>query len=710
MNNQTVLDMTRSPVDSQALANLILELNISRRNSRSYPKGHQVIDAALNKVLKSYAGLRETGEEIVIGVACNALLLGDAPLEKSNLIYRDFARVLYERGIGALVLRRGLDIKELRGFISILGAKREEIYAAGGIETVWEKSGISSIGIWPIRYDLFTATEQEKVTRGAQDAAAKGLWERFARGLVSGQLASDGIDESLLDPELLAEALNQHFSTLADPGPAAGRETGVSAELAYGKLAAFISKLSPGLRRQFLNSTFDIKKTKGESMAEGIIRQLSADVVIDTLADISQNQISVPPFVLGLLQQMSALGSPDQSQSASDMPDQELQEKMRTIFKEHAMEEFIPDSYQSKLHKMMSADQVPLLGLEGVHDLMDTFEVASMESKTSDILLMLLGLGDATEGGDAALGRNLNDICTFFLQTGDYPQLTRVLRQLGADTIPEQVRLDLQHPFVRREFLEEVLDGLNVWGKGKFDEIGDLIWEIGVPFIEPLLDRLARAQSMSERRYLMDRLLEYGSVAGPAIIGRLSDERWFFLRNLIGMIRTMELASSLEGLRPLARHSDPRVSQEALRALLEFRDPEAESQMVRDLEGRNREAQLAAVRIAGKAGCAASLDHLHALLALPGLSAKEYELKGVVVQALGEIGNPQTLPELERQLSARNFLHPLLLARLKQDIVATLGRYPAAAAGPLLGRLAQGGGNLAQQAALLMRGAAGRPS
>ena len=142
MNNQTVLDMTRSPVDSQALANLILELNISRRNSRSYPKGHQVIDAALNKVLKSYAGLRETGEEIVIGVACNALLLGDAPLEKSNLIYRDFARVLYERGIGALVLRRGLDIKELRGFISILGAKREEIYAAGGIETVWEKSGI----------------------------------------------------------------------------------------------------------------------------------------------------------------------------------------------------------------------------------------------------------------------------------------------------------------------------------------------------------------------------------------------------------------------------------------------------------------------------------------------------------------------------------------------------------------------------------------
>lgn len=204
MDNLGAFDITTPAVDSQTLSNLIVDLNISRRNSRAYPKGHQVIDAALNKVLNTYAGLRETGDEVIIGVACDSLLLGDTPLEKSNLIYRDFARVLYERGIGALVLHRGLSIEELRSFIVILGTHREEIYEAGGIESVWGKSGIASIEIRAIRYDLFTATERASVSRGDAKAAPKELWERFARGLVNGMLAPGGFDQNSLDPELLA--------------------------------------------------------------------------------------------------------------------------------------------------------------------------------------------------------------------------------------------------------------------------------------------------------------------------------------------------------------------------------------------------------------------------------------------------------------------------------------------------------------------------
>jgi len=45
MYNKDVFDIGAGVVDSKALATLILDLNISRRNSRSYPKGHQVIDA-----------------------------------------------------------------------------------------------------------------------------------------------------------------------------------------------------------------------------------------------------------------------------------------------------------------------------------------------------------------------------------------------------------------------------------------------------------------------------------------------------------------------------------------------------------------------------------------------------------------------------------------------------------------------------------------
>jgi len=727
MDNLGAFDITTPAVDSQTLSNLIVDLNISRRNSRAYPKGHQVIDAALNKVLNTYAGLRETGDEVIIGVACDSLLLGDTPLEKSNLIYRDFARVLYERGIGALVLHRGLSIEELRSFIVILGTHREEIYEAGGIESVWGKSGIASIEIRAIRYDLFTATERASVSRGDAKAAPKELWERFARGLVNGMLAPGGFDQNSLDPELLAEALNQQFhGDGSDPGaigeitdplydgdrypdPGEGAET-LQADLAYRKLATFVARLTPGLRRQFLSSTFDIKKYKNESTAEGLIRQLPADVVIETLEDINQNQISVPPFILGLLQQMSQHGSSEAAQSGPELSDQELHEKMRTIFKEHAMEEFIPDSYQNKLNKMMSADQIPLLGLEGVQDLMDTFEAASMESKTSDILLLLLRSGDSSTEGYAALAKNLQDICTFFLQTGAYGELLRVLRQLGADGMLGEARPELQELFVCREFLEEALDGLQVWGKAKFDDIAELIGEIGEPFIKVLLDRLAVTESMSLRRFMMDRLVDFGPAAGPALIERLSDERWYFLRNVIGVIRLLKLTSSADKLRVLARHRDPRVYQEALKALLQFHDSEAEARIGRDLESQNRELQLAAIRMAGKSHSAALLGKLHAMLVGPGLSGKEYEVKSLVVQALGEIGNVVSLPVLERLLAARNLFHPVLLNRLKQDIVGSLGRYPAPAARPVLVRIILGRGGLAQHAAQVMKTTSVRPS
>ncbi|MBC7963322.1 MAG: hypothetical protein H7Y05_10305, partial [Steroidobacteraceae bacterium] len=61
-------NMTNNTIDGKALAGLIAELNICRRNYRSYPKGHPVITASLHKVVSIYAALMTTSKEIVIGV------------------------------------------------------------------------------------------------------------------------------------------------------------------------------------------------------------------------------------------------------------------------------------------------------------------------------------------------------------------------------------------------------------------------------------------------------------------------------------------------------------------------------------------------------------------------------------------------------------------------------------------------------------------
>lgn len=49
--NMQPLDIPFGAIDTRLLASLIIELNISRRYFKSYPAGHPVIDASLNKVV-----------------------------------------------------------------------------------------------------------------------------------------------------------------------------------------------------------------------------------------------------------------------------------------------------------------------------------------------------------------------------------------------------------------------------------------------------------------------------------------------------------------------------------------------------------------------------------------------------------------------------------------------------------------------------------
>ncbi|MEI7816876.1 MAG: hypothetical protein WCI45_06750, partial [Desulfuromonadales bacterium] len=127
-------------MDIKSLATLIVELNIARRNSSAYPKGHPVVASSLAKVLRVYEKLLNDKVEFVLGVTSDSLMVNGVVLEKTNVVYKGFSRVLFERGIGALVFHPGLTISELTNFTTILGLKREQIHQHGGIEQVWGKA------------------------------------------------------------------------------------------------------------------------------------------------------------------------------------------------------------------------------------------------------------------------------------------------------------------------------------------------------------------------------------------------------------------------------------------------------------------------------------------------------------------------------------------------------------------------------------------
>lgn len=710
-------DIQANKTDTASLANFITELNIARRNSGAYPTGHPVIVSSLAKVLRMYEKLLKARSELVLGVTSESLMVDGAVLDKSNLVYRNFSRALFERGIGVLVFYGGLTVEELNNFTSVLGLKREHILQNGGIEEIWAKTGIAAIAIRPVRYDLFKTSDKSSISgTDTMPTQEEGLWDRFAREITAGGQLHEESGDIFLDPEALAEILNQQFDSgihetavrkaISAFLESADADTGsltADSDQPYQKLATFVSALAPELRKQFLDSSFGDKSHSNLSAAQHILTKLSDTTILETLEDISNNRLSVSPVVFGLLQRLGQNVDSSHHSTSDTTEENDLSQKMKTIFREHASEEFVPDDYQNKLNRIMVADRIPRDRMEEVSDLLKSLESKHIENSIGRVLMNLIREGiDSPEERDLLL-QNLSDMFGFYLQTGDYDQLHVMIDQISDGTFPVEIQNWLHEEYGRSEFLEEILNGLTIWGKPRYEDIRSLIHKIGGPFIETLLDRLSEENSMSLRRFYMDCLIKMGPQTLEPIANRLNDSRWYFLRNLLIILFSQNDPSVISLIRPLLRSEDPRLRHEVLKTLLHFRDAHAEKLVIGNLGSSQLELQLAAIHLAEQSKAPAIADKLAEMLSQGGLSQAMCDKKRAIVHSLGEIGRPETLPQLAKILSSRSLFYSRQLTKLKKDIIHSLPKYPAHVSRPVLERIAAGSDDIARYAGELLK-------
>ena len=721
MFDSVIQNMTASLGLEKSLSLLMTDLNLIRRHWIAYPPGHPMVQSGLKKIQLSFQQLLTMQSQVTIGVTREDLLLGDGVLDKTNPNCAAMATALFERGIGAVVIGQQPSLAEVQSLLRVLALKREEILAAGGIEAVWQQIDSCAIELRGIRYDRFSGTE-ETLLEGA-DANNGSLWNRFAQLLMQGQVGLAGQEQSgETRPEVLAATLNALFTQRmgvgsglafnqirdalatmqtivnakgasasevatttvgASPYPATGDQAG---------LAAFVAALDPVLRRQILDGFCEIGSTDDSAM-ETFFRHLGPGVFQETYATAEQFA-AAPELLKGLLRKLVPQMTTSYETSSDE---EEIRDKVRVLLQEHRQETYIPDDYMDGLQDLLSATPLRQLIPATLQEELATLDGNAIECRASEIILQLVVTDP--EGTDREeLIHNLSDMCGYFLELGDYGQVLRILNQAASPQVPHQLRMALRDAFSRREFLDEILSGLTIWGKPKFEQVGLLIQVIGRPFIDPLLDRLAEEESMSLRRFMMDRVLAFGEAARPALLDRLSDNRWYVLRNIIVMLRTLVPGQEIDRLRPLLKHSNAKVRQEVLKSLLIGGDPVAQRQVMRDLDSTDRETQLAALSLVDRSSPPELAIKIVQLLSNGGYTPVEYELKAACVQALAETGRSEVLPELAKLLGSRSLLAFKTLNRLKADIVRSLDRYPPPAALPLLERLAKGSDELASLA------------
>ena len=689
-------------LDTRVLSEFIYALNIARRQILSYPPGHPVINAAAEKLLNLLPQMFEFRQHITIGVARDTLLVGNQALDNTNPIYRDFAKNLFDAKVASLTINKDVTAAEICKFFELLRYKPEDLADRGGLHRVLTLSDIKGLSAQGVDFGAFYATEVSQVhapkSKLIEDETVV-LWKSFVGGLVAGTLDPNGeklAPDAQLDPELLAEIMNREEG-VEGQGLIRNYEEAITSFLketdrdklqsqesqeTLRRLGDLVGNLKPDLRRRFLNST--LKSISGrQEMAGEVLSHLPQAQILEAMEQVDNEKLEIPQALMDVLGKLGQHGGGEKGggrvAGKRERSSEETTVLLGQLFSADQADKFVPDDYQDALAVLAAAETLPGLDRKQVDELVETLDGHAVERHLCNVMFDLLdrGVNKVTVN---AISRNMEELIFYFLETGDFVSLISVHDHLSRHArqveewleTPEKSAL---HIFSREEFVEHVLDSLDTWGKAKYGSIKSLIKRVKKPFVGPLLELLVQEGSMSKRRLFMECLHVVGIDAREQIEARLHDRRWFFVRNLVVLLRGMEDPSVLKALGRLVGYANSTVQFEVMRTFIHFNDPRADRYLIKELDSKDPGVLLQAARLAANSSSPEVATKLSGVLNRKLLNETDENVKSTAIKALAEMALPEALPGLRQFLHSRSLLQSFQGNSLKIEAVKTLVRY-----------------------------------
>jgi HEAT repeat protein len=204
------------------------------------------------------------------------------------------------------------------------------------------------------------------------------------------------------------------------------------------------------------------------------------------------------------------------------------------------------------------------------------------------------------------------------------------------------------HRIATRPLIEEMVERL---GRARSEEarasLRGALLALGAEVVTPLVRSLVAASDLSARRAYRDALVDLDRVGVPLLEDMIGDERWFVVRNMVGILGEIRSADAIDHFARTIRHSDVRVRRETIIALSKFGGEEAVQQLLVGLADTEPTLRSAAALGLGltKAGTAV----VPLIKRLGGESDQDTVVE--IVRALGRIGDPRAVKVLAERAS-----------------------------------------------------------
>ncbi|UFS71137.1 HEAT repeat domain-containing protein [Geomonas sp. RF6] len=665
------------------------ELSIYARVARSYPTSHPFVLAAAEKVLARLEPLTSHEENFRLGVSRSGFSVAGSPLVIKQQAVANYAAQLSAIGIVTLTFAPDLQPDELYRFAILTARPRQEIWDEGGITQSLIDAGIAGIETREIDTSELHLSEVVTTTSGTDTS---GVWERLAERLSDPKFpATIDIFTQLLaaTPAELAqnisqvadgleewtrEALLQGLTSAISPLFPAGILTAAGRDL-FRKMITFVRNLSPALRQDFVKTFLRTWGVEAE-FKDDLFGTVGAETVSGVLDALLAQGGEAPSLFLQLMHRLADISS-EKVAPAQDLQSAQDRGDLQTLFRKAEFERYLPKAYHGALAAIVGEQTLPEEVSRELAEECVALQEDPLDAKMVQVIDQIVSILPKVELG-GGVRQHLAELALKFIRTNEFAELPKLYPLIkGASESAESG--GGEDPF-GAQFVMEVLDAAVLFGRQRYPQLRELVAAVGRPFVVPLIERLALAERRTLRRFYFDCLTDLGGLVREPALERLTDRRWFLVRNLIILLRAFPDLEVQRAVRKLVDHPHPKVHTEALKSLVRYNSPGAESLLVQELESKDPARLLAAVQLAELSPTPPIMQRLLAFLSDSGIGAYNLTLKRAVVTTLAAIGDLRVLPYLEKLLRSRNLLHPAKHRDLKAEIVRSLSRYPAAAA------------------------------
>lgn len=208
------------------------------------------------------------------------------------------------------------------------------------------------------------------------------------------------------------------------------------------------------------------------------------------------------------------------------------------------------------------------------------------------------------------------------------------------------------HRVSTRAMIDELVTRL---GKARNEEerasFRATLLHIGADTVTPLVRALVGATDLSARRAFRDALVALDQVGVPLLEEMVGDERWFVVRNMVGILGEIRSADAVEHFRRTIEHSDARVRRETILALGKVGGEESVPLLAKGLNDKEASLRSAAALGLGLTKMATAVTPLLARLG----QETDLDSQLEIIRALGRVGDARAVPALVERASAGGF-------------------------------------------------------